>query len=48
MMFKEADILEILPLSDNEMLMKYIEENLGGVIPEIYREPLGRVHWTVR
>ena len=38
-MFKEA-------LSDNEMLMKYIEENLGGVIPEKYGEPLGRIQWT--
>jgi len=45
-MFKEADILETLPLSDNEMLMKYIEENLGGVIPEIYREPQGRIQWN--
>jgi len=44
-MFKEADILETMPLSDNEMLMKYIEENLGGVIPEIYGEPLGRIQW---
>ncbi len=45
-MFKEADILETMPLSDNEMLMKYIEENLGGVIPEKYGEPLGRIQWT--
>ena len=45
-MFKEADILETIPLSDNEMLMKYIEENLGGVIPEKYGEPLGRIQWT--
>ena len=43
MMFKEADILEILPHSDNEMLMKYIEENLGGVIPAIYQEASGRL-----
>lgn len=44
-MFKEADILETMPLSDNEMLMKYIEENLGGAIPEIYGKPLGRIQW---
>ena len=42
-MFKEADILEIIPLSDNEILMKFIEENLGGAIPEKYGEPLGRI-----
>jgi len=46
MMFKEADILEILPLSENEMLMEYIEKNLGGVIPEEYKEPQGRIQWT--
>jgi len=44
-MFKEADILEILPLSDNEMLMKYIEENLDGVVPDTYREASGRLVW---
>jgi hypothetical protein len=42
-MFKEADILETLPLSDNEILMKYIEENLGGVIPDTYQEASGRI-----
>ena len=46
MMFMEADILEILPLSDNEMLMEYIEKNLGGMIPEYYKEPQGRIQWT--
>jgi 2',3'-cyclic-nucleotide 2'-phosphodiesterase (5'-nucleotidase family) len=44
-MFKEADILETMPLSDNEMLMKYIEDNLGGMIPEKYGKPLGRIQW---
>ena len=47
-MFKEADILETMPLSDNEMLMKYIEDNLGGMIPEKYGKPLGRIQWTAR
>ena len=47
-MFKEADILETLLLSDNEVLVKYIEENLGGMIPEKYGKPLGRIQWTSR
>ena len=45
-MFKEGDILEFIPLNDSEVLIKYIEENLGGVIPEEYAEPLGRLQWT--
>ena len=46
-MFKEADILEMIPLSDSELLAKYIEENLGGVIPEEYGKPLGRIRWVI-
>ena len=45
-MFKEADILEMIPLTDSELLAKYIEENLGGAIPEEYAEPMGRLRWT--
>ena len=45
-MFTEADILEVLPLADNELFAKYIEENLEGVIPEKYAEPQGRIQWT--
>ena len=45
-MFKEGDILEMIPLSDNELLAKYIEVNLGGVIPEVYGKPLGRIRWV--
>ncbi len=45
-MFKEADILEMISLSENELLIKFIEENLGGVIPEEYAKPLGRIQWT--
>lgn len=45
-MFKEGDILESIPLSDSELLIKFIEENLGGVIPEEYAKPLGRIQWT--
>ena len=45
-MFKEADILEMISLSENELLIKFIEENLGGVIPAEYGKPLGRIQWT--
>ena len=45
-MFKEGDILEMIPLSESELLAKYIEVNLGGVIPEEYGEPLGRIRWV--
>lgn len=47
-MFKEADILEVIPLYDNEVLTKYIEENLEGVISEKYEKPLGRIHWITQ
>ena len=43
-MFKEADMLMTLPLSDNEVVMKYISENLHGAIPERYAQPQGRIH----
>ena len=46
MMFKEGDILESIPLSDSELLTKYIKENLSGLIPEEYAKPLGRIQWT--
>ena len=40
-MFKDAEILKTTMLLDNEVVMKYIEENLGGVIPDTYREITG-------
>ena len=42
-MFKEADILSSTMLADNELVMKYIEENLNGVIPEAYEDAQGRI-----
>ena len=33
-------------LPDNEVVMKYIEEDLNGVIPEKYSEPQGRILWA--
>ena len=42
-MFKEADILTMTMLPDNEVVIKYLEEYLDGVIPEDYREPQGRI-----
>lgn len=42
-MFREADILSSTMLPDNEVVMKYIEENLNGVIPEAYENTQGRI-----
>ena len=42
-MFKDAEALNMMTLCDNEIVMKYIEENLGGVIPDAYKEPQGRI-----
>ena len=44
-MFKDAQILSDTMLIDNETVMKYIEENLNGVIPEYYVRPQGRIRW---
>jgi len=42
-MFKEADILTVTMLPDNEVVIKYIEEYLDGIIPEDYRGAQGRI-----
>ena len=42
-MLKEADVLRNMATPDNEVVMQYIRENLGGVIPDEYREPQGRI-----
>lgn len=44
-MFKDATILTMTMLPDNEVVMKYLEENLNGVIPDIYQEASGRLIW---
>ena len=44
-MFREADVLTMTMLPDNEVVMRYIEEYLGGVIPETYRDAQGRIVW---
>lgn len=41
-MFDDAEIISTTGMVDNEVVMKYIEEDLGGVIPEMYAEPQGR------
>ena len=41
--FEGANIYSTTALADNEVVMKYIKENLNGVIPENYAEPQGRV-----
>ena len=40
-MFKDAEILRTTMLPDNEVVIKYIEENLGGVIPDLYKDISG-------
>ena len=42
-MFEDAEIISTTGLADNEVVMKYIEEDLNGVIPETYAEPQGRI-----
>ena len=42
-MLKEADVLLNMMTPDNEVVEKYIRDTLGGVIPDEYREPQGRI-----
>ena len=44
-MFTDAEIIFDPMMTDNEMLIEYIDEHLNGVIPEKYAEPQGRVQW---
>jgi 2',3'-cyclic-nucleotide 2'-phosphodiesterase (5'-nucleotidase family) len=44
-MFDGAEILTDPRLADNEVVVKYIEENLKGKIPDMYEKPLGRIKW---
>ena len=44
-MFKDAKTLSTTMLSDSEVVIKYIEENLNGVIPDSYQEASGRLIW---
>jgi 2',3'-cyclic-nucleotide 2'-phosphodiesterase (5'-nucleotidase family) len=45
LMFADAPILTMTMLPDNEVVMKYLEENLNGVIPDTYQEASGRLIW---
>ena len=42
-MLKEADVLLNTMTPDNEIVVNYIRDTLGGVIPDEYREPQGRI-----
>ena len=44
-MFKEADVLSTLMITNIEAVIRYIEEDLGGVIPDQYRQAQGRIRW---
>ena len=45
-MFEDGKIYASTMLPDNEVVMKYIEEELEGVIPEKNAGPQGRLQWT--
>lgn len=45
-MFVNAELVKMTMLSDYEALMQYIEEDLGGVIPDSYRETAGRINFV--
>ena len=45
-MFKDSKILTMTMLSDSEVVIKYIEKNLNGVIPDTYRHTQGRINFT--
>ena len=45
-MFREADTLTMTMLPDNEVVIRYIEEYLNGIIPEDYKEAQGRILMT--
>ena len=42
-MFASCEILENSLGVDNEILMRYIKENLGGIIPEQYKQTENRI-----
>ena len=42
-MLREADVLTNTMVPDNEIVMHYIRDDLGGVIPDEYRQTQGRI-----
>ena len=42
-MFEDAEVLYYPMMPDNEVVMKYISENLGGVVLEDYKNATGRI-----
>ena len=42
--FQEADFVNDTMKVDNIVVKDYIVNVLGGVIPDLYREPLGRIN----
>ena len=44
-MFSDGKIIATTMLADNEVVMKYIKENLNGVVPEKYAGPQGRIRF---
>ena len=42
-MFKEADLLTNTMVTDSQMMVQYIRDLPGGVIPDAYRSAEGRI-----
>ena len=42
-MFKDNKFLTIEPMLDNQVLINYIKDSLGGVVPASYTYPQGRI-----
>ena len=42
-MFKDDEILKDCVMIDNQVLINYIKDYLGGVVGEEYAKPLGRI-----
>ena len=45
-MFQDLEQISTTMTVDNEVVMRYIEEDLGGVIPESYSQAQGRIVQT--
>ena len=45
-MFQDLEQISTTMMVDNEVVMRYIEEDLGGVIPESYSQAQGRIVQT--
>lgn len=42
-MFADGELILDTMLTNNEAVIRYIEKDLGGVIPSYYENPQGRI-----